>query len=354
VFGTIIGQLEEKNGGCKMKIHKKSFMFVLAASILFFTGCSKEKEKDETIPAPAEENADQSKDETNEEAKKNPGIEFIIKAKPQTIEHVHGIGYPGNDEGLYVATHHGIKIFTEGSWYETQGENHDYMGFQAVEDGFYASGHPEEGSSLKNPLGLVKSTNYGESLEKTAFYGESDFHFMAASYKGGALYLINEQSNSKLEAGVYVSKGKSNSWEPLALKGMESNTLGMIAVHPEKGGTFAMSTKDGVFVSEDYGKTIQEIGEYEMVTTAAFSKDSLYISPIQEKNLKLVKLILGQEGRAVELSIPTLKYDNPITYIAADYKQEGRLAFITIQNDLYESTDGGQTWKQLLSKGKVQ
>jgi hypothetical protein len=337
-----------------MKIYKKSFMFVLAASILFFTGCSKEKERNETKPAPAEENADQSKDQIGEESEQNAGIEFIIKAKPQTIEHVHGIGYPGNDEGLYVATHHGIKIFTQGSWYETSEENHDYMGFQAVEDGFYASGHPEEGSSLKNPLGLVKSTDNGKALDKIAFYGESDFHFMAASYKGRALYLINEQSNSKLEAGVFVSKDNAKSWVPVTLKGMESNTLGMIAVHPEKGETFAMSTKDGVFVSEDYGKTIQEIGEYEMVTAAAFSKDFLYISPIQEKKLKLVKLVSGQEGGAVELPIPILDYDNPITYIAADYKQDGRLAFITIQNDLYESADGGQTWKQLLSKGKIQ
>lgn len=336
-----------------MKIHKKSFMFILAASILFFTGCSKEKEKDETIPAPAEENADHSKDQTHEESEQNAEMEYIIKAKPQTIEHVHGIGFPGNDEGLYIASHHGIKIFRQGSWHETSEENHDYMGFQAVEDGFYSSGHPEEGSSLKNPLGLVKSTDNGKALDKIAFYGESDFHFLAASYKGSAIYLINEQPNSKLEPGVYVSKDNAKSWEPVALKGMESNTLGMIAVHPEKGETFAMSTKEGVFVSEDHGNTVKEYGEYEMVTAAVFSNGSLYISPIKNKKLKLVRIEMGQEDE-VELPIPTLDYDNAITYIAADYKQDGRMAFITIQNDLYESTDGGQTWNQVLSKGKIQ
>lgn len=338
-----------------MKLSKKSFMITLAAAMFVFTGCAKEKE--ETKQAPAEENQqdattrEKQADQTNVEQKQNAGTDFIVKAKPQRIEHMHGIGYPGNDEGLYVASHNGIKIYKDGQWFETAAEKHDYMGFQAVKDGFYSSGHPEEGSSLKNPLGLVKSTDSGKSIEKVAFYGESDFHFLSASYQDHAIYIINEQPNSKLDAGVYVSKDNAKSWEQVALKGFEANTFGMIAVHPDKGETFAMATKEGVFVSNDSGQTVKENGDYEMVTAAAFSKESLYISPVVDKKIKLVKLDKGIEG--VELPIPILAYDNPITYIAADYEEEGRIAFITILNDLYESTDGGQTWKQLLINGKI-
>ncbi|MGA9225685.1 MAG: hypothetical protein WB217_05005 [Mesobacillus sp.] len=338
-----------------MKINKKSFMITLVAAMLVFTGCSKEKE--ETKQAPSEENQqdtaseEKQDDQSNDEKQQNAGTDFIVKAEPQKIEHMHGIGYPGNDEGLYVASHNGIKIYKDGQWFETTAEKHDYMGFQAVKDGFYSSGHPEEGSSLKNPLGLVKSTDFGKSLEKAAFYGESDFHFLSASYLDQTLYVINEQPNSELDAGVYVSKDNAKSWEQIALKGLDTNTLGMIAVHPDKGETFAMATKEGVFVSNDSGKTVKENGNYEMVTAAAFSKESLYISPVEDKKMKLVKLDEGIEG--VELPIPTLAYDNPITYIAADYEEEGRIAFITILNDLYESTDGGQTWKQILVNGKI-
>ena len=335
-----------------MRNRKKSLMMTLAAAILVFTGCSGENE-DTAKPAPAQENAEDAanKDKQNEDQQESAKADFIVKADPQTIEHIHGMGYPGNDNGLYVATHHGLKIFKEGEWYETSAENHDYMGFQAVKDGFVSSGHPEEGSSLKNPLGLVKSTDYGESLEKLAFYGESDFHFMAASYQDDALYVINEHPNSELETGVYVSKDRGKSWESAALEGLNTNTLGMIAVHPDNGETFAMATKEGIFISDDSGQTIKENGNFEMVTAAAFSRKGLFISPIEQKKLKLTKVNIGQES--VDLPIPTLSVDNPIIYLAVDHQQEDRMAFITIQNDLYESTDGGNTWNQVLSKGKI-
>lgn len=335
-----------------MRKTKNRLMITLAAAMLVFTGCANNKEQAENEKA-TQEKETETKQESNDTQDVNQHKDFIVKAAPQKIEHVHGIGYPGNDDGLYVASHHGIKIFKEGQWFEASSENHDYMGFQAVEDGFYASGHPEEGSDLKNPLGLIKSTDKGETLDKVAFYGESDFHFLSASFQDEVLYLINEEANSKLDRGVYVSKDAAKSWEQVELNGLEADSLGIIAAHPENGETFAMSTREGVFVTDDFGKNMKRIGEYEMVTAAAYSKESLYISPVKNNKIMLVKLNNAQSQKAEELTIPTLKYDNPITYIAADPKKEGRIAFITILNDLYESQDGGQTWKQVLVNGRI-
>ncbi|MBT2694898.1 F510_1955 family glycosylhydrolase [Bacillus sp. ISL-55] len=315
------------------------------------TGCSVQEGQEQQKPA-----SDVSNEKTEEQ--KIPQAEsetdFIIKAEPQKIEHVHGIGYPGNDEGLYVASHHGLKIFKNGEWLETTDGNHDYMGFQAVEDGFFASGHPAEGSELKNPLGLVKSTDKGKTLDKIAFYGETDFHFLSASFQDNVLYLINEEPNSELERGVYVSKDRGGAWELVELNGLAANSLGMIAVHPENGGTIAMSTREGVFVSNDYGKTMERAGDYQMVTAAAYSKGSLYITPVVNEEIKLIKLPIEKGNAGEEMTIPNLKYDNPITYIAADPEQEDRIAFITILNDLYESRDGGKTWNQLLVNGRIE
>lgn len=323
----------------------------LAAAMLVFTGCSGEDNQEKTKPASDENNAI---DEKQTKPQGESETDFIIKAEPQKIEHIHGIGYPGNDEGLYVASHHGLKIFKNGEWLETTDGNHDYMGFQAVEDGFFASGHPAEGSELKNPLGLVKSTDKGKTLDKIAFYGESDFHFLSASFQDKVLYLINEEPNSELERGVYVSKDRGGSWEPVELNGLDANSLGMTAVHPENGGTLAMATREGVFVSDDFGTTMERAGDYQMVTAAAYSKESLYIAPVENEEIKLVRLPIGQENAGEELPIPKLNYDNPITYIAADPEQEGRIAFITILNDLYESKDGGKTWDQLLVNGRIE
>lgn len=324
---------------------------ILAAVMFVFTGCSGEEDREQAKPATDENNAE---NEEQKEPQEESGADFIIKAAPQKIEHIHGLGYPGNDEGLYVASHHGLKIFRNGEWLETADENHDYMGFQAVEDGFFASGHPAEGSDLKNPLGLVKSTDKGKTLDKIAFYGESDFHFLSASYQDNVLYLINEEPNSELERGVYVSKDRGGAWELVELNGLAANSLGMIAVHAEKGGTIAMSTREGVFVSNDYGKTMERAGDYQMVTAAAYSKGSLYIAPVVNEEIKLIRLPIEQGNAGEEVTIPNLKYDNPITYIAADPEQEDRIAFITILNDLYESKDGGKTWNQILVNGRIE
>lgn len=338
-----------------MLITKNKLIITIAAVLLGITGCANDKEQADNEKTTQEKTVTESNQKSSDsKIDKNQAKDFIVKAAAQKIDHVHGIGYPGNDDGLYVASHNGIKIFKEGKWFEAVSENHDYMGFQAVNDGFYASGHPEEGSDLKNPLGLIKSTDKGESLEKIAFYGESDFHFLSASFKDQVLYLINEEANSELERGVYVSKDAAESWEPVELNGLDSDSLGIIAAHPEKGATFAMSTREGVFTTDDYGKNMKRLGDYEMVTATTYSQKSLYISPVQQNKIKLVKLNTAQPEKAEELPIPTLKYDNPITYIAADAKKEGRIAFITILNDLYQSDDGGQTWKQLLVNGKIE
>ena len=71
--------------------------------------------------------------------------------------------------GVSIATHSGIKVYQNGKWLEAKTGLHDYMGFQATKNGFFASGHPEPGANLKNPLGLMKSSDGGNTLEKLAF-----------------------------------------------------------------------------------------------------------------------------------------------------------------------------------------
>ena len=51
--------------------------------------------------------------------------------------------------GISIATHSGIKVYQNGKWFETATQLHNYVGFQATEDGFFASGHPEPGEFLK-------------------------------------------------------------------------------------------------------------------------------------------------------------------------------------------------------------
>ncbi|WP_233569694.1 hypothetical protein [Planomicrobium sp. Y74] len=73
------------------------------------------------------------------------------------LSHVHGMGYPGSGNDLYFASHTGPKIYREGDWFETTDNFYDYMGFNAIDEGFYSSGHPSADSDLPNPLGIQRS-----------------------------------------------------------------------------------------------------------------------------------------------------------------------------------------------------
>src|SRR5690625_572713 len=95
-----------------------------------------------------------------------------------TMDHVHGLGYAGNDEGLYFASHTGLKIYRNGKWFKTSENFNDYMGFAAVNKGFYSSGHPGEDSNLPNPIGLQISFEWGEHLERLGLEGKVVFQVL--------------------------------------------------------------------------------------------------------------------------------------------------------------------------------
>lgn len=277
----------------------------------------------------------------------------IRKAPPQRIDQIYGLGYPGNDEGLYIASHQGIKIHSGDGWLEGTSQKHEYLGFQATKDGFFASGHPEEGSDLKNPLGLVKSIDKGATLEKLAFYGESDFHFLSSSYGTDTLYVINEKETPTLKLGVYLSEDEGQTWEPVKLNGFDSDTFGMIAVHPTNSNMMAMATKSGIFLSEDKGKNIKRVTEPIMATALTFSENNLYYSSVENNKVLFNKLNINTL-ESEQMEIPFLDYDNPVTYIAVNHKDNKTLSFSTYLYDVYESNDEGENWNLILKNGKIE
>ncbi|GLB58290.1 F510_1955 family glycosylhydrolase [Cytobacillus sp. NCCP-133] len=323
-----------------MKQCRNGVLLSIFLSILLAAGCSSEEQKKQS----------QSEEPSNKTAEETPYE--IKKASEQQIEHIQGIGYPGNDTGLYLSSSDGLKLFKDGTWFETTTDNHDYMGFQALIDGYIASGHPNKNANLKNPLGIVKSTSKGESFEELAFYGEIATPFLSAGYNTGMIYMISQQETPNLDAGVYRSKDDGQTWDPVQLKGLEADTLGMIAAHPDDANLMAMSTRSGIFLSMDKGETIKLVSEPVMATALAFSSDSLYYAFAGQDKVLMNRLNL-KTMEAPPVEIPYLSYDNPITYIAADYKNSGRISFSTYLKDLYESADGGENWDLLLKNGWI-
>ncbi|MED3549068.1 F510_1955 family glycosylhydrolase [Cytobacillus praedii] len=318
----------------------KLFLPCMIGFSLFMAGCSNGEQP--------------NKEQTT---KKNEPVQVskfeIKKASPQRLERINGLGYPGNDEGLYIASHQGIKIYTDEGWLEGSSQKHEYMGYQASVDGFYASGSAEEGSDLKSPLGLVKSTDKGATLEKLAFYGESNFQFLSKGYGTNVIYIINQKENSVLEPGVYLSEDEGKSWKPVALKGFDADTLGMIAAHPANSSKMAMSTRSGIYLSEDKGENMKKVTPPVMTTALAFSEENLYYSAVEDNKVLFYRMDINM-NQAVQLEIPFLNYDNPVTFIAVDQKNNDTISFATYLNDVYESNDGGKNWKLVLKNGKIE
>jgi hypothetical protein len=324
--------------GKKVKISIKAFLAILTGILLLVaSGCS-DKEQEQKEP----------------QQEKIAKVNYeIIEAKSIKADQILGIGYPGNDKALYVATDKGLKMYKDTKWYETTTNLHDYFGFQAVEAGFIASGHPQKGTGLKDPLGVVQSVDQGKTIEELSFYGQTMFHFMGASYSGKGLYVINEEPTDNLGQGVNYSKDNGATWKKSAFKDFSADSLGMIAVHPKNGDIFAMSTRSGIFYSTDNGNTMKKITEPFMVTALTFSGDLVLYSSVENEKI-LLKTLNPVSGDQTNISIPFLDYDNPITYIAVNQKIPSQISLTTYKNDLYESIDGGIKWSNPLKDGKTE
>ncbi|TXC89801.1 hypothetical protein FS935_15680 [Metabacillus litoralis] len=285
---------------------------------------------------------------------KDDYVDIYKEIKDEKIEHIHGIGYAGNKDELYLASHDGLLRFSNEKWFEITENKHDYMGFQATDEGFYSSGHPEQGSDLKNPLGIIKSSDDGKTLDKLDFYGETDFHYLAAGYKSHMIYVMNEAKNSSLNSGFYYSEDEGENWTKSKMNGLSFNNIGNIATHPTKANIVAISTDQGLFTSNDNGDSFALASQSQPVTSVVFRENSFLYFTLKRDKVSLYKKELNNEK---EESIPIPKEvneQNPVMYISSHPEIEEVMTIITYENDIYQTKDNGQSWTNLVRKGKIQ
>jgi hypothetical protein len=264
----------------------------------------------------------------------------------EEMPHLHGLAFSPDGRQLIAPAHSGLRTYEDGVWYTPGVPAHDYMGFAPAEDGFYSSGHPAPGSSLTNPLGLVKSTDGGATLQNLGFVGESDFHTMGVGYRSHAIYLVNSAPNATLQAGPYYSLDRGKTWQPFAGRGVSAAPYA-IAVHPDEPGTLALPTDAGLVQSADYGASFTLVGQAEPVTAAAYSLDGKRLL-FGSKTLTALDLTSGE---ATPLKAPELGAEDVFTYIATSPTATDTLAVATLERDVFLSLDGGATWEQIADNG---
>jgi Sortilin, neurotensin receptor 3, len=175
--------------------------------------------------------------------------------------HVHGLGVNPADDALFIATHTGLFRVAKGERRaERVGDRYqDTMGFTIVgPDRFLGSGHPEineaREQNLPSLLGLIESTDEGESWQPISLSGEADFHVLR--FAGERVYGY-DASNDRL----LVSSDRGRSWEELDKPGP---LVDLAVDHDDDRRIIVASAgglEEGLFESRDGGQSWKRISD---------------------------------------------------------------------------------------------
>lgn len=272
-----------------------------------------------------------------------------VSAEP-ILHHVHGLAFTPDGKALLVPAHTGLAIYRDGRWSIAPGPAHDFMGFSVAKEAIYTSGHPAPGSPLRNPLGLIKSTDGGKTWRQLSLYGEADFHDIAVGYQTNVVYVISGGANSQMpDAGIYYTRDEGKTWKRSELGGIISPITGM-AAHPSDPRMIAVSTFGGLFISRDFGQRFRRHGTALTVTAVLFEPDGKHLLFASEGASALVRVALDG-GTNQSLKLPALASD-VVTFIAQSPAHQKVLAIATRRKNVFLSPDAGKSWKQIAREGE--
>ena len=267
-----------------------------------------------------------------------------------TLTHVHGLAYSADGKRLMIPSHHGLAIYEGGKWSKAPGPQHDYMGFSATTAAIYSSGHPEQGSGLVNPFGLLRSRDGGKTWQKLGLEGESDFHLLGTSWNTSAVYVWNPAPNSRMaQPGLHVTANDGGSWQRAAAAGLDGQ-LRALAVHPKDPAIVALATSRGLYLSRDSGESFVHLASEGEGTSVFFDLEGKQLwYGFLDGRPHLARLPLDG-GHPTRVALPALKKD-AVSFVAQNPTRRLEYAMATLQRDVYLSKDAGESWLRIAERG---
>ncbi|WP_346620006.1 F510_1955 family glycosylhydrolase [Blastococcus montanus] len=241
-----------------------------------------------------------------------------------TLEHVHGLGVDPADDALYAGTHYGLVRITPGGELTRIADRvQDFMGFTVVGPGHYlASGHPGAGQEGPGNLGLLESTDGGETWETLSLAGEADFHALDAAsgmiygYSGGRLMVS--------EDGVeWADRGQMR--------------IADLAADPTEPQRVLATTEAGLVVSEDAGRNVSAVAGAPLLVLVDIAADGGTAAGVAPDGTVFVSTDGGRtwaERGSAGGAPEALTVDGEEVYVAVD-------------GAVLASTDGGRTFTEL-------
>jgi photosystem II stability/assembly factor-like uncharacterized protein len=192
--------------------------------------------------------------------------EGAADAAAAEVAHVHGLGVDPQDNTLYAGTHYGLfRLPEQGEATRVADRVQDFMGFTvAGPDHYLASGHPGEGQDGPSSLGLIESTDGGQTWQSLSLAGEADFHSLEARH--GRVYGLNS-----LTGEFMVSKDKQT-WDTRSQIPMADFT-----VSPADPDVLLATTEQGLVRSDDGGRTFQPVQTAPLLQLVSWAEDGTIV-----------------------------------------------------------------------------
>lgn len=167
------------------------------------------------------------------------------------MTHVHGLGVDPADGTLYAATHRGLFVLVPGQAPRRIADRwQDTMGFTVVGPRtFLGSGHPDfdRDPTLPPRLGLIRSTDAGQSWQPVSLTGTADLHVLRVVR--GTVWAWDGSSGTLLR-----STDEGVTWARRATVPLDD-----FVVSPD--GTTVVATRGGTLsLSADRGQTFTGLG----------------------------------------------------------------------------------------------
>jgi photosystem II stability/assembly factor-like uncharacterized protein len=244
-------------------------------------------------------------------------------AEAVEIAHVHGLGVDPQDGALYAGTHYGLfRMPEDGEPSRVADRVQDFMGFTVVGPGHYlASGHPGAAQDGPTSLGLIETTDGGQTWESLSLAGEADFHALEARH--GQVYGLNAMT------GEFMVSGDGQEWETRSRIPMAD-----FAVSPQDPKVLLATTEAGLARSQDGGRTFAAVPSAPVLLLVSWAEDGTIVGVTPDGAV---------HASSDEGATWAQRGDLEAAPHALD-AQSGTDLFVAVEGAILASTDGGRTF----------
>lgn len=241
------------------------------------------------------------------------------------ISHVHAITRDSASGVILLATHQGLFRLMDQELTQV-GPVVDLMGFTTTDGQYLASGHPGSGAELPEPVGLIESTDQGQTWTVLSRGGESDFHALTASPERVIGF-----------DGQLRTSTDGRTWKTLTIPSAPAD----LAIAPGTG-TILATTEDGVLRSDDDGATWEPMDTPQLISLISWAGDETIVGAGIDGRL-LTSTDTGNTWTASDQPL------GEITALGSSITDDGATeALIVADGAVLRTTNGGNTTEQLL------